>query len=84
MHAAATHLCNPHRCHLYRCFNAPPRSSSAPGAPMAWLDVMPYMLGHFSTVKEAVAWATSDEVQVRGLQHTSLVQQGQYGRSGGG
>ena len=68
MHTAADRLCS--RCHTplphaTAASAGPCRSSSAPGAPMAWLDVVPYMLGRFSTVREAVAWATSDEVQVR-------------------
>lgn len=33
---------------------------------MAWLDVVPYLMSHFATVREAVAYVHSDAVQVRG------------------
>lgn len=41
----------------------PVRSPQKPGTPLAWLDVIPYLMGHFATVKEAVRFLMSKEVQ---------------------
>ncbi|PSC76435.1 choloylglycine hydrolase [Micractinium conductrix] len=37
---------------------------TGPAHALAWVDLLPYLLGNFSSVKEAVAWVMSPVVQV--------------------
>ncbi|KAL4458866.1 hypothetical protein ABPG75_013731 [Micractinium tetrahymenae] len=37
---------------------------AGPKHAIAWLDVVPFLLGNFGTVQEALAWLMGDEVQV--------------------
>ena len=39
-------------------------SPTGPAHALAWVDLLPYLLGNFSSVKEAVAWVMSPVVQV--------------------